>query len=255
MTYKKNNVVCSSLRFFISIYFLSTFTSCANYMIRQECEKINWFQYGQEIAMRGDRASNDEKVNSCRKAEAEIAESQLDQGFKAGMNRYCQPETAYVTGKSGDILNLDLCDPGQYNTIRKKNSDGIKDYCRDGLTAGLSGKKYKNVCAADLEKGFLPQYRLGRKRYLSTLVSNNDGKLRELNLSIDRLSYEKRISDGRLSTLPYVKVGDPDPYADERRRLNDRSWQVGSDLSRKNEEKIVIERQNDEFKKEIATLN
>ena len=78
--------------FLLSFLFL---TSCANFFIRQECEKINWYQYGQDIAMRGDRVSNDDMVNKCRKAEAEMSESKLDQGFKAGMSRYCQPEPLF----------------------------------------------------------------------------------------------------------------------------------------------------------------
>ncbi len=205
--------------------------------------------------MRGDRVSNDDMVNKCRKAEAEMSESKLDQGFKAGMSRYCQPDTAFQTGKSGELLNMDLCDPGQLGTLRKRHGEGLNAYCRDGLGAGLSGKKYKNVCSADLEKAFMPSYRQGRKKYLSALVQNNESKLRELNVDIDRLSYEKRISDGRASVLPYVKVGDADPYADERRRLNDRTWQLNNELSSKNSVKYKLDKENDEFKKELASLD
>lgn len=230
-------------------------TSCASYFIRQECEKINWYQQGQDIAMRGDRVSNDETVNKCRKAEAEMSESKLDQGFKDGMNRYCQPDTVFQTGKGGDMLNMDLCDPGQMGTLKKRHAEGIYAYCKDGLGAGLSGKKYKNVCSADLEKTFMPVYRQGRKKYLTALVQNNEGKLRELNVEIDRLSYEKRIADGRLSAIPYVKAGDADPYADERRRQSDRSWQVNSELSQKNAVKYKIDKENDEYKKELASLD
>lgn len=236
----------------MSLVFLS---SCANFLMRQQCDKINWYQHGEEIAMRGDRVSNDEMVNSCRKADAEMSESKLDQGFKAGMNRYCQPDTVYQTGKTGVTLNMDLCDPGQMGTLRKRHAEGIYAYCKDGLNAGLSGKKYMNVCSADLEKSFIPAYRQGRKKYLSALVINNDAKLRELNVEIDRLTYEKRLSDGRLSSIPYVKPGDQDPYSEERRRLNDRTWQVGNQLSQKNSEKFKLDKENDEFKRELASLD
>ena len=64
--------------FLIGVLF---FSSCANYFMRQQCEKYNWYQLGYDAAMRGERISNDEKVNACRKAEAEISESQLDVGF------------------------------------------------------------------------------------------------------------------------------------------------------------------------------
>jgi hypothetical protein len=230
-------------------------TSCASYFLKQQCEKINWYQYGQEIAMRGDRVSNDDMVNQCRKAEAEMSESKLDQGFKAGMSKYCQPDTAFQTGKSGENLNMDLCDPGQLGSLKKRHAEGVFAYCKDGLSAGLSGKKYKNICNADLEKTFIPAYRQGRKKYLTSLVQINDSKLRDLNLEIDRLTYEKRISDGRLASIPYVKPGDQDFYANERQNLNDRSWQVSSQLNQKTAVKSQLDRENDEFKKELASLN
>lgn len=234
--------------------FVFIFSSCASYFIRKDCESKNWYQVGEDIAMRGDRVSNDDFVNKCRKADAEISESKLDQGFKAGMSRYCQADTAFQTGKSGENLNLDLCDPGQYGTLKKRHSEGLYAYCKDGLSAGLSGKKYKNICSADLEKNFIPAYRQGRKKYLSSLVQNNESKLRDLNVEIDRLTYEKRISDGRLSTLPYIKTGEADPYAEERRRLGDRSWQVSSELNQKKSAKSKLDQENDDFKKELASL-
>lgn len=242
---KKIVVLCS--------FFLTT--SCASYLLKKQCEDINWYQHGQEIAMRGDRVSNDDMVMKCRKVEAEMSEAKLDQGFKAGMSKYCQPDTAFQTGKSGDTLNLDLCDPGQMGTLKKRHAEGTYAYCKDGMGAGLSGKKYKNVCSSDLEKNFMPSYRQGRKKYLSALVRNNETKLRELNADIDRLSYEKKISDGRLSVLPYVKAGNPDPYADERRRLSDRTWQLNSELSQKNSAKTRLDQENDVYRKELASLD
>lgn len=230
-------------------------TSCASYFLKKQCEDINWYQHGQEIAMRGDRPSNDDMVMKCRKVEAEMSESKLDQGFKSGMARYCQPDTAFQTGKSGETLNLDLCDPGQLGSLKKRHAEGIYAYCKDGMGAGLSGKKYKNVCSADLEKTFMPPYRQGRKKYLSALVQNNETKLRDLNADIDRLNYEKRISDGRLSVLPYVKAGDQDPYADERRRLNDRTWQLNSEISTKSSNKAKLDKENDDYKRELASLD
>jgi len=230
-------------------------TSCASYFLKKQCEEINWYQRGEEIAMRGERISNDDMVTRCRKVEAEMSESKLDQGFKAGMSRYCQPDTAFQTGKSGETLNLDMCDSGQMGSLKKRHAEGIYAYCKDGLGAGLSGKKYKNVCSADLEKTFMPPYRQGRKKYLSALVQNNETKLRELNVEIDRLTYEKRISDGRLSVLPYVKTGEQDPYAEERRRLGDRTWQLNSEISQKSVIKTRLDKENDDFKRELASLD
>ena len=67
---------------------------CASYFKRKECEKINWFDHGQSVAMRGDRLNADKAVNECRKVEADISETQLDLGFKSGMQKYCDPTNA-----------------------------------------------------------------------------------------------------------------------------------------------------------------
>lgn len=230
-------------------------TSCANYFVRQECEKMNWYQVGFDAALRGERISNDAFVNKCRKAEAEISESKLDQGFKAGMSRYCQPEGVYATGKSGETFNTDFCEPGQLSLLRKRHSDGINAYCSDGNQAGLSGKKYKNVCPQNLEKAFLPDYRKGRKKYLDGMIRNQEAKVRDLNVEVDRLAYEKRIVDSRLSVLPMAAVGDKDPYRQERDSLNNRSWSINSDLNTKKSQKSKLEEEIDTLKQEVVTLD
>ncbi len=242
-------------KIFFGVLSALVLTSCASYFVRQECEKLNWYQVGYDAAMRGERISNDEMVSKCRKAEAAISDQQLDTGWKAGMSRYCQPDAVYQTGKGGELFNTDFCEQGQLGMLRKKHSDGLNAYCQDGMAAGLSGKKYKNVCAANLEPKFLPKYREGRKRYLDGMISNTESKRREVAAELDKLQYEKRIIDSRMSLLPLAKAGDKDPYDDERRRLNDQSWHLGSNISSKNAAKSQLDKELDEFRKEMATLN
>ncbi len=230
-------------------------TSCTSFMIRQECDKINWYQHGQDIAMRGERISNDEMVMKCRRADAEMSESKLDQGFKAGMSLYCQPDTVFQTGKIGDNFNSEFCDTSNMNLLKKRHAEGVIAYCKAGLTAGLSGRKYKNICAADLEKSFMPEYRKGRKKYLSTLLQTDESKRRQLSYEVDRLSLEKRQNDSRLSAIPFVNSAAEDPYARERQRLSDLGWSLSSEISRKNSAKNILDKQIDDYQKELATLD
>lgn len=240
----------------ISLLFVSFFmTSCASYFVRQECNKLNWYQVGYDAALKGERISNDERVGKCRKAEAEISEQQLDTGWKAGMSRYCQPDGVFQTGKNGELFNTDFCEPGQLSMLRKKHSDGLNAYCQDGLAAGLSGKKYKNVCSANLEPKFLPKYREGRKKYLDGMIANAETKKRDVAADLDKLQYEKRIIDSRLSLLPVARTGDQDPYSGERSRLSDQSWRLNGDISQKSGMKSALEKELDEYRRELATLN
>ena len=243
---------------FRTLFFASLITllsSCASYFVRKDCEKQNWYQVGFDAAMRGDRIANDSIVSQCRKAGAEMSEPQLDLGWKAGSSRYCQPDAVFLTGKNGDLFNTEFCEAGQLDRLRKKHADGILAYCKNGAAAGLGGKKYKNVCSADTEKTFLPDYRAGRKKYLSSLVANVEKKRRDVSIEIDKLEYEKRIADNRMSVLPATRVGDKDPYEEERRRLDVRSRTLSNEISQKKSTKAQFEKELDEYAKEIATLN
>lgn len=235
--------------------FVFLFSSCTNFFIRQQCDKLNWYQVGYDAALRGERISNDQHVSQCRKAEAEISESQLDVGFKAGMARYCQPETAFQTGKQGDTLNSDFCEQNILGLLKRKFNEGNVAYCSDGLTAGQSGKKYKNVCAVELEKKFMPDYKVGRKKYLTNLLSLADSKKRELNVEITRLYSAKTDVQRRLNYFPYVKAGDHDPHASERNSLNSQMSSLTNQLSDLNFKKNTYDQQITEYQTELATLN
>ncbi len=249
MPYKK--LIKASL--FVSSVFL--FSSCANYFIKKDCEKKNWYQVGYDAALRGERISNDPDVSQCRKVDAEISESQLDVGFKAGMSRYCQAEGVFQTGKNGDLFNTDFCEPNQMAMLKRKHQEGLDAYCTDGTTAGLSGKKYKNVCQAKLEKTFLPDYRKGRKKYLGGMVQNSESKMQMTQGEINRLQNQKRDVDNRLAFLPLLKIGAKDQFAPERQRLNDESWQISNAISNKNQELNRTRQEIDNYKQEMATLD
>lgn len=248
---KKSNVSFNVLTLTVLSSFLF---SCTSYFVRKECESMNWYQTGYDIALRGERISNDSKVNECRKVEAEISESQLDTGFKAGMSRYCMPDTVFQTGKSGELFNAEFCDSSNMSLLQKKHAEGNKAYCSDGYTAGISGKKYKNVCSAELEKGFMPTYRTGRKKYLDGKIQVADAKKRELTLDLDKLTYEKRLLDSRRSLLPLIASGQPDPYVSERSQLDSRLRSVESDISSKNYQRSTLDKEISEYQAEALTL-
>lgn len=235
--------------------FVFLFSSCTNFMIRQQCDKLNWYQLGYDAALRGERISNDPQVNLCRKAEAEISESQLDVGFKAGMARYCQPETAFQTGKQGDTLNSDFCEQNVLGLLKRKFNEGNVAYCSDGQTAGQSGKKYKNVCSVELEKKFMPDYKIGRKKYLTNLLTLAESKKREASAEMSRLSMMKSSIDRRLSYIPYVKAGDKDPYAGDRNSLNSQASTLSAQISDLNYKQNTYNQQINEYQTELATLN
>ncbi len=229
--------------------------SCTSYFVRKDCEKLNWYQVGFDAAMRGERIANDAKINQCRKAEADISESQLDLGFKAGMGRYCDFEQVYQIGKLGDNFNTEFCDPGQLSRLKQRHHEGIVVYCQNGTVEGLSGKKYQQVCPENLEKSFLPDYRKARKKYLQGVLVNDQEKLTSVDNELKLLQSEKWMVDGHLSSLPVVPPADNDPYLSHRQQLRDQSWQLSSRINEKSAVKNHLQQSIDQNKQEIVTLD
>lgn len=163
----------------------SLFIGCAS-ALKKDCEATNWFKYGEEVAMRGEWLNSDPKLLACRKEEAEISESQADLGFKSGRQKYCTGSNSYLVGKSGDAFAKDMCDTPSLKSIVSDYNKGLRDYCAkaNGFNAGVSGKKYKNLCPADMENSFLPEYRKGRLKYVEAQIQNLENRKRDLDLAI-----------------------------------------------------------------------
>lgn len=177
--------------------------ACASYFKRKECESTNWFEHGKEVAMRGEWLNSDKLVNECRKVEAEISESQLDQGFKAGAQTYCTPENTYKIGKGGDLFQKEFCDGPQNTPLMNAYKKGINDYCAkvNGQAAGASGKKYQNVCPKDLEPAFLVEYRKGRKKYVQAMIDDRQNEVRDIETQLSSKRSQLGYSQSRLSGL------------------------------------------------------
>jgi hypothetical protein len=177
--------------------------SCASYLKRKECEKTNWFEHGKQVAMRGSWLNADPLLNECRKVEAEISETQVDLGFKNGVSVYCTAAKAEQIGKSGDLYSRDICEGPSINSLLAAFKKGQNDYCQksNGYNAGISGKKYQNVCSADQEKGFLPEYRKGRKSYLTTRVTDISQEVAALAPKISMAQMSSANLNSRLTYL------------------------------------------------------
>lgn len=264
----------SFFRCFLAVAALMSLTSCTNWLIRQECEKVNWYEHGYKVAMTGKRLSGDTEVDRCRKAEYDLPEQQLDLGFKAGMSNYCKPEIVLATGKAGDFFNTDLCDHGQVNLLKQKHQEGVRFYCSTGnaFSAGASGKKYQSICPADLETAFLPEYKRGRKKYLGTMISQAQREELQVERKILDGERQKAMLTTRLALLPRPRsVQDrvynsttgsyteqtrtEDPAARERDRLNNEMNGVDTTLRSQRQLQERLREEISQHERELATLD
>lgn len=232
---------------------------CSSWLKRQSCENVNWYQYGHDVAMAGRRLTGDVQVKSCADAEFNVPYRQLDAGFKAGMEKYCQPKVVYATGKNGEFFNPELCDPGQVRILKQEYDKGLKAYCTpgSGFTAGSSGRVYHNVCSEADEPAFMKEYRRGRRSYLSGKIIEAETSLIGVERALLDLERERNNVGWRLNALPPAPK-DPNSVKDssefERNRLKRDLDSADDNIRRKLSEKEKLFKEKAAYQAELASL-
>lgn len=262
--------------FLFSMALLIAQTGCSSFFKRRECEGTNWYEYGQKVALSGRRLSGDQFVGDCRRVEAEIREADLDNGFKQGMARYCEPDQVFALGKSGEKFSGEMCDGQNPRVLVAQHAAGVVEYCRksNGYSSGAAGRAYNGICPKEFEPMFIPEFNRGRKKYLVVLVVENEKKIQDLNLEIIGLQGERNLkameSQNLLQpTLVNERVVEPTSgqyrdnwimkVSDERKRaFDDVHWQVQrieSDISSKQLEQSKLRDRNREIQLETVGLD
>lgn len=244
---------------------------CASYFKKKDCEAINWFEHGKKVALSGKWLNSDSVVSECRKVEAEMSESALDQGFKNGMQQYCSSENSYLVGKSGDTFSRDLCEGPQINVLLNQHKKGLADYCAksNGYNAGISGKKYSGLCPKDLEPAFLPEYRKGRKKFVETLIANKKAEISEIERKISSKQADLWSEESRLRHLEMDKNSlesqksslDPSNFSENSvldsqiNGVSNEIWNVKSGISSTQSSISSLNQNKEALQKEIGELN
>jgi hypothetical protein len=234
-----------------------TISGCASYFTRKQCERTNWFEYGQKVAETGQNLENDQFILDCRKAEAQISDSALDQGFKKGREVYCHPDGAFLTGKKGEVFSTTMCDGYRVKELIAKYKAGVTEYCdeENGEPVGASGQVYKKVCPKNLETGFLKGYKLGRKKYLQAIVEQKEEEVHDLDRELRKLEFERQsaMMDARIAALRAKDDDSPEAKAkaeQDRNDLNQLTRQIQSKESQRERTRKEIR----ELKVELRTL-
>jgi prefoldin subunit 5 len=251
-------------------------TGCASYFKRKECNKINWFDHGKGIAMKGKRVDEDTMVKECQKVEADVQWGDLDSGFKSGMATYCDKETVFNMGKDGEKFNKRMCDgPGQRKLVAKHKA-GVRIFCRadNGYRVAAKGWVYNQICPEDLEKNFMTEYDKGRKVYLKGMIDEKSQEMARLRVDVNKWERERRSvvsSLGRLKgrMVPVTKkvydkkkkkhvskiVMEEDPSTKRRRAtLNSSKSRLDKEIRTARTRMKTLEKELGEHKREFAAL-
>lgn len=260
----------------IAILMLVTFSSCASYFVRKDCEKTDWFEFGKGVAMGGNRLSGNGFVRRCEDAEANINYTALDQGFKKGMSDYCRPDTVLAIGRRGEFFSPDMCDGENIRLLKSQHQKGVTGYCQksNGQSAGATGKKYNQICPKDLENAFLEEFNKGRKKFLAASIQQTQSEIDDVENEIGSLQNRKQSYITELATAGSGQVirremkYDPltrsyreetsvqeDPGSKERRdRLTTDMRGVDRSIEGKREQQQELRRKIRELNAELQTL-
>lgn len=180
-------------------------TGCASYFKRKECEKTNWYQHGHNVAMSGKRLDADDFVKQCQKVEAKMSHTELDTGFKAGMQKYCTGDNVYLVGKAGKPFSYDMCDGESGKKMRARYTEGLRVFCvpANGFRFGSSGGIYQDVCPKEDESEWLTEYRKGRKIWLRASIDEKEREVQRLNSEVSRLESQRSMLNMQYSSLAH----------------------------------------------------
>lgn len=264
----------SFLTFPILILSITGLVGCAGFQKRKECEKVNWFEHGFQVAMKGKKLASDSLAGDCVKVEALVRFDELDKGFKAGMAKYCIPETAYSMGREGSHFSFENCEE-KLTLLRAQHKKGVTDFCRPegGYQAGVKGWEYNNICPKETEGAFLNRYRKGRQIFLNVEIDKlerdaerMEDEARRLEREQTELRYQlsylsrnvvirKETSRDRYSKKEKIEIGSSADEYDSRR--SDLEWRIRNlqhDISSKYQKRDEIKDQIGKYRSEAIQL-
>jgi hypothetical protein len=256
------------MKFIFGGMIIISLIGCASYFKRKDCEQVNWYDYGQKVAMSGRRLEADQFLNECRKVEAEVGESKLDLGYKSGRDRYCTMDEIYNTGKSGHPFSYELCDHLSRQKVKEKHLEGVLVFCKpeNAYPFGAKGGVYEKVCPEDKETAFLKEYNKGRKVFLEAAIKSNEVEIADLEKDSNRLQRDKEFKMMNLSRLPAapmvsqtVQQGDTktvvlDPFQQERDRLRNQINSISSEMRSIESKREKLKEDNRQMRQEALAL-
>lgn len=185
------------------IILLFLFSGCANFMLKDRCEKTNWFNYSQEVAYSGKYLEEDGFIKDCKGVDR-ISAQQIDLGFKLGREKMCTYDEMYRRGKEGQPVYFDFCDSLSKSQMKLKYDTGLKIFCTEpnGMVYGRSGAVYLKVCPIYSDVPFMNGYRPGRSQYLSLLIQTKKNEIIQLESGYVELIRRETTANTQYNLIP-----------------------------------------------------
>jgi hypothetical protein len=181
------------------------FTSCAS-TLHKKCTKMDWSQFGIEIAKDFKDWKNDPFLASCKNEKVEPDVAKIQEGFNKKMAEQCTSDFFQTLGKNGDKPTIRFCPKAVQPQVSASFKKGLKVHCtKEGAyNRGLSGKENFNLCPVKSRKSFELLYQKGKSNFLSGSMLGSESRVLEIdneiividkNLSQLRVDYTKKLSE------------------------------------------------------------
>jgi hypothetical protein len=172
-------------------------------MLKERCEKTNWFNYSQSVAYSGKYLEEDGFVKDCKGVDRTNSQ-QLDLGFKLGREKMCTYDEMYRRGKEGQPVYFNFCDSLSKSQMKLKYDEGLKIFCTEsnGLVYGKSGAVYLKVCPMTSEVSFMNGYRPGRTQYLALLIQTKKSEILQMESNYIELIRRETTANIQYNQIP-----------------------------------------------------
>lgn len=182
-------------------------SGCANYRLKERCEKTNWFNYSQNVAYSGKYLEEDGFVKDCKGVDR-VSSQQLDLGFKLGREKMCTYDEMFRRGRQGEPVYFEFCEALSKTQMKLNYDNGLKIFCTEssGLFYGKSGAIYLKVCPVSSEALFMSGYKPGRTEYLNQLISSQKSEIIQLEADYTELIHQEATANHQYNIIPSGQV-------------------------------------------------
>lgn len=142
-------------------------SSCASLQSGdQHCRRTDWHRLGSQDGMQGKDKRNLTKDFADCGPNFSINQAAYKKGWDQGVKLYCGSRNGLSLGMAGKQYN-NVCPDNQISAFDKAWKEGLRDYCTpgNGYALGRSGKPFAGFCAPDLNVAFKKAYDQGHQAY------------------------------------------------------------------------------------------
>ncbi len=142
-------------------------SSCATTQTEvQKCRNTDWHHLGYQDGIGGRNKKDLKKVFADCGPTLVINKSAYDKGWQQGVKRYCTSRNGLSLGMQGKLYN-NICPDNKISTFDKAWKQGLRDYCipSNGYIRGFEGKSFPGYCAPDQNVAFKKAYKRGHRVY------------------------------------------------------------------------------------------